>query len=391
MRFSRRIQQMDTSVLRELLALTAKPDIISFAGGLPAPESFPVEALRMASDRVYRLCGRTALQYSPSAGLPSLREKLAQRHRSQGIACTAENFLIISGSQQGLDLAGKVFLEPGDLVLCENPTYMAALNVFRSYECTVMPVETDNEGIIPRNLEEKLAQNPDAKLLYVIPTFQNPTGRQWSLARRRAVLDIAQRYGLPVLEDDPYGALRYEGEPLLSLKSMDSSGIVTYMGSFSKVLSPGIRLGWLLASQELIERYTSAKECSDLQSSTIAQMTVDAYLESNDLDAHVSEITALYSQRRDRMLSALSDLFPAGASWTHPQGGLFLWVTLPDWMDSAALLPEMVSRGVAYIPGRDFFANRDIRNCLRLNFSNSSEEQIAEGLRIMAQALQRVM
>ena len=364
MRFSRRIQQMDTSVLRELLALTAKPDIISFAGGLPAPESFPVEALRMASDRVYRLCGRTALQYSPSAGLPSLREKLAQRHRSQGIACTAENFLIISGSQQGLDLAGKVFLEPGDLVLCENPTYMAALNVFRSYECTVMPVETDNEGIIPRNLEEKLAQNPDAKLLYVIPTFQNPTGRQWSLARRRAVLDIAQRYGLPVLEDDPYGALRYEGEPLLSLKSIDSSGIVTYMGSFSKVLSPGIRLGWLLASQELIERYTSAKECSDLQSSTISQMAVDAYLE---------------------------DLLPAGASWTHPQGGLFLWVTLPDWMDSAALLPEMVSRGVAYIPGRDFFANRDIRNCLRLNFSNSSEEQIAEGLRIMAQALQRVM
>lgn len=172
---------------------------------------------------------------------------------------------------------------------------------------------------------------------------------------------------------------------------MDSGGLVTYMGSFSKVLSPGIRLGWLLASRELIEKYTSAKECSDLQSSTIAQMTVDAYLESNDLDAHVSEITALYSQRRDRMLSALSDLFPAGTSWTHPQGGLFLWVTLPDWMDTASLLPEMVSRGVAYIPGRDFFANRDERSCLRLNFSSSTEDQIVEGLRIMAQTLRRVM
>ena len=391
MRFSNRIQQMDTTVLRELLALPAKPDIISFAGGLPAPESFPVEALRPGSDLVYRLRGRIALQYSPSSGLPSLREKLARRHQSQGINCTAENFLIISGSQQGLDLAGKVFLEPGDLVLCENPTYMAALSVFRSYECSVMPVETDDEGMIPSDLEEKLTQNPDAKLLYVIPTFQNPTGRQWSLPRRRAVLDIAQRYGLPILEDDPYGALRYEGEPLLSLKSMDSGGLVTYMGSFSKVLSPGIRLGWLLASRELIEKYTSAKECSDLQSSTIAQMTVDAYLESNDLDAHVSEITALYSQRRDRMLSALSDLFPAGTSWTHPQGGLFLWVTLPDWMDTASLLPEMVSRGVAYIPGRDFFANRDERSCLRLNFSSSTEDQIVEGLRIMAQTLRRVM
>lgn len=391
MRFANRVQHMDTTALREVLALTTKPDIISFAGGLPAPESFPVEALRKASDRVYRLSGPAALQYSPSAGLLSLREKLARRHQSQGIACSAENFLIISGSQQGLDLAGKVFLEPGDLVLCENPTYMAALSVFRSCECAVMPVDTDDEGMIPQDLEEKLAQNPNAKLLYAIPTFQNPTGRQWSLSRRRAVLDIAQRYALPVLEDDPYGALRYEGEPVLSLKSMDSSGIVTYMGSFSKVLSPGMRLGWLLASRELIERYTSAKECSDLQASTISQMTVDAYLEDNDLDAHVRTIQGLYRRRRDCMLRTLRDLFPEGTSWTHPQGGLFLWMTLPDRMDTAALLPGIAAQGVAYIPGQDFFANRDTHNCLRLNFSNSSEEQIVKGLSILALAVHHAM
>lgn len=389
MHFSKRILQMDTLTLREVLALTAKPDIISLAGGLPAPESFPVDALRQASDRIYRLDGRTALQYSPSAGLLPLREKLAQRHRSQGIACTAEDFLIISGSQQGLDLAGKVFLEPGDLVLCENPTYMAALTVFRSYECTIMPVETDDEGIVPWDLEKKLAENPNAKLLYVIPTFQNPTGRQWSLARRRAVLDIAQRYDLPILEDDPYGALRYEGEPILTLKSMDAGGIVTYMGSFSKVLSPGVRLGWLLASQDLIEKYKSAKECSDLQSSTISQMVVNAYLEDNDLDAHICEITTLYRQRRNWMIRVLTDLFPKKVSWTYPQGGLFLWVILPDWIDTAALLPEMVSRGVAYLPGQDFFANRDVRNCLRLNFSNASQEQIMNGLSAMTQVLQK--
>lgn len=389
MHFSKRILQMDTLTLREVLALTAKPDIISLAGGLPAPESFPVDALRQASDRIYRLDGRTALQYSPSAGLLPLREKLAQRHRSQGIACTAEDFLIISGSQQGLDLAGKVFLEPGDLVLCENPTYMAALTVFRSYECAIMPVETDDEGIVPWDLEKKLAENPNAKLLYVIPTFQNPTGRQWSLARRRAVLDIAQRYDLPILEDDPYGALRYEGEPILTLKSMDAGGIVTYMGSFSKVLSPGVRLGWLLASQDLIEKYKSAKECSDLQSSTISQMVVNAYLEDNDLDAHICEITTLYRQRRNWMIRVLTDLFPKKVSWTYPQGGLFLWVILPDWIDTAALLPEMVSRGVAYLPGQDFFANRDVRNCLRLNFSNASQEQIMNGLSAMTQVLQK--
>ena len=383
MRFSKRILEMDTSTVRDVLALTAKPDVISFAGGLPAPESFPVEAMRLAADRVYRTNGRAALQYSSSVGFLPLREKLARRHRDKGITCTADNFLMVSGSQQGLDLAGKVFLEPGDLVVCEDPTYLAALTVFRSYECGVLPVETDDDGMVPEDLERKLAANPEAKLMYLIPTFQNPTGRTWSLERRRAVLSIAEKYGLPILEDNPYGELRYEGEDLPSLKSMDTTGIVTYMGSFSKVLSPGIRLGWLLASRELIEKYESAKECSDLQASTISQMVVDTYLEDNDLDENIKRLNSLYRGRRDLMLSLLDSQFPAEAVWTRPLGGLFLWVRLPESIDTAALLPTVVDHGVAYIPGQSFFAHGNVRCCLRLNFSNASEARLIRGMTTM--------
>lgn len=374
---------MDTSTVRNVLALTAQPDIISFAGGLPAKEAFPVEDLRQAADKVFCDQGPAALQYSSSLGLASLREKLAQRHRAQGIPCAADDILMVSGSQQGLDLAGKVFLEPGDAVLCENPTYLAALTVFRSYACRPVPVETDGEGMVPEDLERKLAAHPEAKLMYIIPTFQNPTGKTWSLERRKGVLALAERYGLPILEDNPYGDLRYEGETVPTLKSMDTAGIVTYMGSFSKVLSPGLRLGWLIAAPALLEKYASAKECTDLQTSTLSQMIVDTYLEDNDLDANIRRISALYKGRRDLMLSRLERGLPAGASCTHPQGGLFLWVTLPEGIDTAALLPVMTTRKVAYIPGVSFFAGQDVKRCLRLNFSNASEDQIIQGVETM--------
>ena len=383
MRFSNRISHMDTSALRNVLALTARPDIISFAGGLPAPEAFPVEDLRRAADKVLSARGPAALQYSASLGLSSLREKLARRHRAQGISCTADDILMVSGSQQGLDLAGKVFLEPGDAVLCENPTYLAALTAFRSYECQPLPVETDDEGMVLEDLERKLAAHPEAKLMYIIPTFQNPTGKTWSLERRKGVLALAERYGLPILEDNPYGDLRYEGEPVPTLKSMDTAGIVTYMGSFSKVLSPGLRLGWLIAAPALLEKYASAKECADLQTSTLSQMVADTYLEDNDLDANIRRISALYKKRRDLMLSCLERDLPAGASCTHPQGGLFLWVTLPEGIDTTALMPVMAARKVAYIPGVSFFAGRDVRCCLRLHYSNAAADQIVRGVETM--------
>lgn len=390
MRFSKRISLMDTSILQNVLALTAKPDIISFAGGLPAPEAFPLEDLHRATDKVFRTYGPAALQYGPSRGISSLRKKLAQRHQKMGIPCTEDNILLVSGSQQGLDLAGKVFLEPGDLVLCENPTYLAALTAFRAYECRFLPIDTDDEGMVLEDLEQKLAAHPEAKLMYVIPTFQNPTGKTWSLARRKGVLALAHQYGLPILEDNPYGDLRYEGETVPTLKSMDTAGIVTYMGSFSKILSPGLRLGWLIAPTDLLGKYASAKECSDLQANTLGQLVADTYLEDYDLDQNIQRVNALYRRRRDLMLSCLEAGLPEGAHCTHPQGGLFLWVTLPEQIDTTALLPLVAERKVAYIPGQSFFSGQDVHCCLRMNYSNATEDQIIWGVETMCQVFRDV-
>ena len=372
-RFAKRTEQMNSSVVRETLKLTSRPDIISFAGGMPAPEVFPVEAMRAASDKVLTTAGPMALQYGPSDGYRPLREKIAARHRREGMACRPEDILMINGSQQGLDLAGKLFLDPGDLVVCENPTY-------RSYECGFLPIDTDDDGMILEDLERKLAANPRAKLIYVIPTFQNPTGRTWSLERRKGLLALAEQYHLPILEDNPYGELRFEGTDIPTLRSMDTHGNVVYMGSFSKILSPGIRLGWLVAAPEMLGMFETAKQGSDLQASTYIQMMVDTYLADNDLDTDIRALNALYRSRRDLMLSVMEETFPKGSRWTHPNGGLFLWVTLPEGVDTAAIMPQAVERKVAYIPGQTFFADGDVTNTLRLNFSNANEAHIAEGI-----------
>ena len=379
-RFAKRTEQMNSSVVRETLKLTSRPDIISFAGGMPAPEVFPVEAMRAASDKVLTTAGPMALQYGPSDGYRPLREKIAARHRREGMACRPEDILMINGSQQGLDLAGKLFLDPGDLVVCENPTYTAALSTFRSYECGFLPIDTDDDGMILEDLERKLAANPRAKLIYVIPTFQNPTGRTWSLERRKGLLALAEQYHLPILEDNPYGELRFEGTDIPTLRSMDTHGNVVYMGSFSKILSPGIRLGWLVAAPEMLGMFETAKQGSDLQASTYIQMMVDTYLADNDLDTDIRALNALYRSRRDLMLSVMEETFPEGSRWTHPNGGLFLWVMLPEGVDTAAIMPQAVERKVAYIPGQTFFADGDVTNTLRLNFSNANEAHIAEGI-----------
>ncbi len=386
-KFARRTEQMNSSVVRETLKLTAKPDVISFAGGMPAPEVFPVRELQAAMNKVLETSGRTALQYGPTDGYLPLREKIAARHRKAGISCTADDILMISGSQQGLDLAGKLFLDPGDLVVCESPTYTAALSAFRAYECGFLPIDTDDDGMIIEDLERKLAANPRAKVIYVIPTFQNPTGRTWSLERRKGLLKVAEKYSLPILEDNPYGDLRYEGETIPPLKAMDTQGLVIYMGSFSKTLSPGIRLGWILAAPELLQKFNTAKQGADLQASTIMQMVVNTYLEDYDLDENIRKLNALYHKRRDLMLSLLEQEFPKGSSWTHPQGGLFIWVTVPEQIDTAKIMPQVVARKVAYIPGHSFFADGGVTNTLRLNFSNASEEKIITGMKLMGEVL----
>ena len=386
-KFARRTEQMNSSVVRETLKLTAKPDVISFAGGMPAPEVFPVRELQAAMNKVLETSGRVALQYGPTDGYLPLREKIAARHRKAGISCTADDILMISGSQQGLDLAGKLFLDPGDLVVCESPTYTAALSAFRAYECGFLPIDTDDDGMIIEDLERKLAANPRAKVIYVIPTFQNPTGRTWSLERRKGLLKVAEKYALPILEDNPYGDLRYEGEPIPPLKAMDTQGLVIYMGSFSKTLSPGIRLGWILAAPELLQKFNTAKQGADLQASTIMQMVVNTYREDYDRDENIRKLNALYHKRRDLMLSLLEQEFPTGSSWTHPQGGLFIWVTVPEQIDTAKIMPQVVARKVAYIPGHSFFADGGVTNTLRLNFSNASEEKIITGMKLMGEVL----
>lgn len=386
-KFARRTEQMNSSVVRETLKLTAKPDVISFAGGMPAPEVFPVRELQAAMNKVLETSGRVALQYGPTDGYLPLREKIAARHRKAGISCTADDILMISGSQQGLDLAGKLFLDPGDLVVCESPTYTAALSAFRAYECGFLPIDADDDGMIIEDLERKLAANPRAKVIYVIPTFQNPTGRTWSLERRKGLLKVAEKYALPILEDNPYGDLRYEGETIPPLKAMDTQGLVIYMGSFSKTLSPGIRLGWILAAPELLQKFNTAKQGADLQASTIMQMVVNTYLEDYDLDENIRKLNALYHKRRDLMLSLLEQEFPKGSSWTHPQGGLFIWVTVPEQIDTAKIMPQVVARKVAYIPGHSFFADGGVTNTLRLNFSNASEEKIITGMKLMGEVL----
>ena len=390
-RFAKRTELMDSSVVRETLKLTAQPDIISFAGGMPAPEVFPVEAMRAASDKVLATAGPTALQYGPSDGCLPLREKIAARHRREGMACGPENILMINGSQQGLDLAGKLFLDPGDLVVCEDPTYTAALSTFRSYECGFLPIDTDDDGMILEDLERKLAANPRAKLIYVIPTFQNPTGRTWSMERRKAFMEVVNKHNLPVIEDNPYGELRYEGEMLPSLKSLDTKGLVMFLGTFSKIFCPGLRLGWVAAEHSLLTQFVKIKQSADLHTSNFDQGVADAYMETYDLDEHVKEIVALYKHRRDVILKAMEEKFPAGTEWTHPEGGLFLWLTFPEGVSARKVFDKCIEMKVAGVIGDAFYPNQKTDRSMRINFSNMPDDRIVEGIERMAKAIKECM
>lgn len=392
LRYADRTSRMNSAVVKETLKLTAIPGIISFAGGMPAPEVFPVEEMKQAMVKVMEKTGAQALQYGPTNGILPLREKIAKRlNEKENINCTADNILMVSGSQQALDLSGKIFLNPGDIVVTENPTYTAALSSLGVYECDFISVESDDDGMILEDLEKKLASSDRIRLIYVIPSFQNPTGRTWSPERRKGLYELACKYDLPIIEDNPYGELRYEGEGVPSVKSMDTEGRVVYLGSFSKILSPGTRLGWICACPELLEKYDSAKQGADLQANTVMQYVVNQYMEDNDLDANVVNLNALYKSRRDLMISMIDSEFPEGTVYTRPQGGLFLWVQVPGNVDTAELMKEVVKSNVAYLPGFSFFPNGGPANCMRLNFSNAKEDKIVEGMKLLGKALRDAM
>ena len=388
MKFANRIDSLRASDIREILKITQRAEVISFAGGLPAPELFPVEEMKQISRLLMEESGRVALQYSTTEGYEPLRQKIAARiGRKFQTQASAEEVMITSGSQQALDFTGKLFLDAGDVVLCESPTYLAAISAFRAYQPEFIAVPTDDDGMIIEELERILATTDNVKLVYVIPDFQNPTGRTWSRERRRRFIETVSRYGVAVLEDNPYGELRFEGEILPSIKSMDREGLVIGTGTFSKTFCPGMRIGWLVAAPPVIEKYVLIRQGADLCTSLRNQMEIDLFMERFDFEGNLVRLTELYRQRRNAMVAALEAMMPEGVSFTRPQGGLFLWVTLPERIKAIELLKRCLEQNVAFVPGDSFFPNGGVENTLRLNYSNMPEDRIREGVARLAAAI----
>jgi 2-aminoadipate transaminase len=375
-RFSDRAEQLQSSAIREILKITMRPEITSFAGGLPSPLSFPVERMQAAYEAVLSREGKTALQYGPSDGYAPLRAWVADSLSTDGVRILPEQVLMLSGSQQGLDLLGKVLINEGDRVLVETPSYLGALQAFSVYRPQFVSVATDDDGLIPADLADA---GQGSRLLYSLPNFQNPTGRSMTLARRIALVETCARLGVPLIEDDPYGALSYNGEPLPKLLTMNPGGVI-YMGSFSKVLTPGIRLGYVVAPLPLIRKLEQAKQATDLHTAQITQMVVHEVVKDGFLNDHIPTIRKLYASQCQVMLDALAEFFPAGATWTRPQGGMFIWVNLPAHIDSMQLLEEAVAHNVAFVPGAPFYANNPASNTLRLSFVTVPPEKIREGV-----------
>jgi 2-aminoadipate transaminase len=380
--YARRMSRVRPSAIRDLLRHGADPSITSFGGGYPDPTLFPVEDLHRVFDELLVEANTRALQYTTSNGLPELRAQIAERLTRSGCATTAEEVLVIQGGQQGLDLAAKLVLDPGDTVVTEDPTFLGALIAFNPFEPTYAAVRMDQDGMDTDHLAEVLAANPGAKMIYTVPDFQNPTGVTMSLARRRRLIELAGAHDLLVVEDSPYRELRYDGEHIPTLKSLDTEGRVIHLGSFSKILAPGMRLGWAVASEEVVEQLGLLKLAADTQSSTLNMAATSAYLSGYDIDAHIADALPVYRRKRDLMLTTMEQTFPAAVTFTRPDGGLFVWVTFPETLDAEAfmrdrLLPEAK---VAYVPGATFFPVTQQHNHARVSFSGVPDERLTEGI-----------
>jgi 2-aminoadipate transaminase len=394
-RFAQRTQRMGSSAIRELLKLTEQPDIISFGGGMPAPDVFPTEEFREACDRVLKDHGTQALQYGPTEGYRPLRELIVRHTARYGIEVTPDNLLITSGSQQALDLLGKILINPGDRILVESPTYLGALQAWSAYGAEYVTVPMDENGMVTDALENALRSGP--KFIYVLPNFQNPTGVTLAMDRRHKLIELADRYGVPIVEDDPYGQLRYEGDHLPSVVVLDNQfrneeggcyqGNVIYLSTFSKTLAPGIRLAWVVAPPEVIRKLVQAKQGADLHTATFNQLVAYEVARGGFLDRHIKLIRDVYCERRDVMLAAMDAYFPPGVEWTHPEGGLFLWGVLPEALNSADVLKAAIEQKVAFVPGAPFYPTGGGHNTMRINFSNASPEKIREGISRLGRVL----
>ncbi|HET6396950.1 MAG TPA: PLP-dependent aminotransferase family protein [Pseudoxanthomonas sp.] len=381
---SRRAQALTSSAIREILKVTERPEVISFAGGLPSPATFPVERMRQATEKVLRDAPQAALQYGPTEGFTPLREWVAARLSRGGAAIPASRVLITTGSQQGLDLLGKVLIDEGSKVLVETPSYLGALQAFSLFGPQFGSLPSDGQGIVTDAIVP--GQLAGARFLYCLPNFQNPTGRRMPLERRQALVALADREGVPLVEDDPYGELSYGGEALPSLLSMNPDGVI-YMGSFSKVLAPGLRLGYVVAPEHVHAKLVQAKQAADLHTPSFSQRVVYEAVQDGFIDAHIPQIRSLYAQQCQHMLRALEREFPAEVSWNRPEGGMFIWVTLPQGLDSGALLAKAVERNVAFVPGAPFYAVEPQANTLRLSFVTVPGEKIDAGVKVLGELL----
>ena len=393
--YSKNAQNMKRSEIRDLLKVTRRPDIISFAGGLPAPETFPVKELEEISCQLLREKGATALQYGPTEGEATLRQELAKLLPQEKDSIKPENILVTTGSQQGLDIVSKIFLDPNDIVVLELPTYIGGLQAFAAYRARMIGVPQDDHGMRTDLLEKLLAKlvrrKKNPKFIYVVPDFQNPSGVTMSLERRKAVLNLAYKHGIPIVEDSPYRDLRFTGQPVPAIYSLDTENQVIMLRTFSKLLCPGLRLAWITAPVKWIDRMVVAKQGMDLCSPSFTQLIVAEYLRRQFLPAQIESIRKLYAKKRDLMLAALKKFMPKGVKWTEPEGGLFLWIKLPKRMNATSLFPKAIENKVAYVVGSAFHCDGKGHNTMRLNFSYPSEQQIAEGIKRLATMIKENM
>jgi 2-aminoadipate transaminase len=384
--FARRTHQMRSSAMRDLMAITARPEVISLAGGLPDTSTFPPETFAALMSQIARDSCASALQYGPTEGFDKTKDRVAQVMAEEGMRADPDEMVITTGGQQVIDLVAKTLVDPGDVVICEAPTYPGAVPVFSSYEADVVQIEMDADGMRIDLLEEALArldrERRRPKFIYTVPTFQNPAGVTLSETRRRRLVELARERELLVLEDNPYGLLRYEGEPLPPLFALDGGEYVLYLGTFSKILSPGIRLGWLVAPDPVLAKVKLGKQATDLCTSSLAQELVNVYFEQERWRRYIKDLASLYRERRDAMLDALAEFFPPEAEWTRPAGGLFIWATLPDFIDTGDLLAKAIrEEQVAFVPGGAAYVDGRGASSMRLNFSGADSDAIREGIK----------
>jgi len=388
-KYAKRTNLIKPSELRLILTSSERPELISFAGGLPAPELFPIEEMKEASEAVLTHNGPASLQYSATEGFIPLRNAVIKRMEAIGIRSNLQQVMITSGSQQAIDLTGRLFLDEGDTIICESPTYLAAINAFNVYNAHIVDVEMDEDGMLMEALEKRLQENPQTKFIYTIPDFQNPTGRTLKLERRQRMVELANQYDVLILEDNPYGAIRFTGTPIPPVKHFDTEGRVIYLSTFSKIFAPGLRLGWICAGEKFIEKYIAFKESADMHSDSFSQRITAKYMEMYDLEEHIEKIKAIYNERCTTMLNSIDQYFPRNITYVKPNGGLFIWVELSDSVDASKIALKCLENNVAIVPGAAFYAKGAHKNTMRLNFSNSTPEQIIEGIKRIGEVLHR--